>query len=35
LHAERTLTNAMLSPQGVVYRDEPRGQPDALYARPV
>jgi arylsulfatase A-like enzyme len=35
LHAERTLTNAMLSPKGIVYRDEPRGQPDALYARPV
>ena len=35
LHAERTLTNAMLSPKGVVYRDEPRGQPNALYARPV
>ena len=32
LHAERTLTNAMLSPKGVIYRNEPRGRPDALYA---
>jgi len=31
LHAERTLTNAMLSPKGVIYQSEPRGQPDALY----
>ena len=31
LHAERTLTNAMLSAGGVVYRNEPRGKPDMLY----
>jgi hypothetical protein len=31
LHAERTLTNAMLSPKGVIYKSDPRGQPDALY----
>ncbi|MBX2805708.1 MAG: alkaline phosphatase family protein [Hyphomicrobiales bacterium] len=32
LHAERTLTNAMLSPEGVIYADTPRGEPDRLYA---
>jgi len=31
LHAERTLTNAMLSPKGVVYKNQARGQPDILY----
>jgi len=31
LHAERTLTNAMLSPKGVVYKNQPRGMPDSLY----
>ena len=31
LHAERTLTNAMLSPKGVVYKNQPRGKPDVLY----
>ena len=31
LHSERTLTNAMLSPKGVIYKSDPRGQPDALY----
>jgi len=34
LHAERSLTNAMLSPRGVVYQRQPRGMPDALYASP-
>lgn len=31
LHAERGLTNAMLSPRGVVYQNAPRGMPDLLY----
>jgi arylsulfatase A-like enzyme len=31
LHAERTLTNAMLSPQGVIRSDVTRGTPDMLY----
>lgn len=31
LHAERSLTNAMLSPKGVVYQNLPRGMPEALY----
>ena len=31
LHAERTLTNAMLSPRGVVYGTSPRGRPDILF----
>ena len=31
LHAERTLTNAMLSPRGVVYGTDERGRPDSLF----
>lgn len=31
LHAERSLTNAMLSPKGVVYQTLSRGMPDDLY----
>ena len=31
LHAERTLTNAMLSPNGVITANEPRAMPSALY----
>ena len=31
LHAERSLTNAMLSPRGVVYQTIPRGMPASLY----
>jgi len=31
LHAERSLTNAMLSPRGVVYQAMPRGMPEMLY----
>lgn len=34
LHAERTMTNAMLSPKGVIYRTDPRGMPASLYAAP-
>ena len=32
LHAERTLTNAMLSPEGVIRSDVARGTPDMLYS---
>ncbi len=34
LHAERSLTNAMLSPRGVVYQSLPRGMPSPLYGPP-
>lgn len=34
LHAERTMTNAMLSPKGVIYRADPRGMPAPLYGTP-
>lgn len=33
LHAERMLTNAMLSPEGVIYSEAERGRPERLYAQ--